>query len=182
MLKSWQFWSVMTAIGILTGLLAFGFTRDPKIVKSPLIGLPAANFTVSELNTGEPLELAGLKGSAVLLNFWASWCAACRDEAPLLEAAHQKWGGDQGNFRVIGIAIQDTVEDARKFAKRFGKTYYLALDKPTGDIAINYGVYGVPESFFIDAEGIIRFKHIGALTKEMIWKQVPALIERSAKP
>ena len=64
MLKSWQFWSVMTAIGILTGLLAFGFTKNPKIVKSPLINLPASNFSVSELNTGEPLELAGLKGSS----------------------------------------------------------------------------------------------------------------------
>ena len=182
MWKSWQFWTVMGAIVVLTGLLAFGFTRNPKIVKSPLINLPAANFSVAELNSGEPLELAGLKGTAVLLNFWASWCAACRDEAHLLEAAHQKWGGDKNKFRVIGIAVQDKAEDAKKFARRFGKTYYLALDNPAGDIGLNYGVYGVPESFFIDGEGIIRHKKIGALTKEVIWEQVPALIERSAKP
>ena len=172
----------MGAIAVLTGLLAFGFTKDPKIVKSPLENLPAPNFSVTELNTGEPLELADLKGTAVLLNFWASWCAACRDEAHLLEAAHQKWGGDKNDFRVIGIAVQDTEEDAKKFARRFGKTYYLALDNPTGDIGLNYGVYGVPETFFIDKEGIIRSKKIGAVTKEVIGERVPALIEGSLRP
>ena len=176
MWKSWQFWGVMLAIAGLTAVLAFGFTRNPKEVQSPLVNRPAPNFTVQEMNTGASLTLSELRGTPVLLNFWASWCAACRDEAVILESAHQRWGKDPSKFRVVGIAIQDTVENARKFAKRFGKTYFLALDNPQGDIALNYGVYGVPESFFIDAQGIIRYKKIGAVTRETVEEQVPALL------
>jgi len=88
MWTSWQFWTVMAGITAMTGLLAFGFTKNPREVPSPLVGRPARAFSVIEMNTGEPLTLADLKGRPFILNFWASWCVACRAEAPLLQAAH----------------------------------------------------------------------------------------------
>ncbi len=176
MLRSWKFWAVMGGIAAMTALFVFGFTTNPKIVPSPLVGRQAPAFSVVDMRTGEPLSLASLKGTPFLLNFWASWCVACRDEAHVLEAAHRRYGQDPQRFRVVGIAIQDKLEAARQFARRFGKTYYLALDTPEGDIGLNYGLYGVPESFFIDGEGVIRYKQIGAVTADVVAEHVPALI------
>ena len=176
MLTYWKFWMVMAAITGFIGLLAFGFTRNPKIVKSPLVGGPAPSFRIAEMNTGEPLSSEALMGTPFLLNFWASWCAACRDEAPYLKAAHEKYEKGRGGFRVIGIAIQDTLEKANAFANRFGKKYYLALDSQQGDISLNWGLYGVPETFFVDGRGIISHKHIGALTWEVTQREVERLL------
>jgi cytochrome c biogenesis protein CcmG, thiol:disulfide interchange protein DsbE len=167
---------VMGAIAGLTLLFRFGLHTDPKLVLSPLVQRPAPGFALTEMNTGEKLSLEQLRGTPFLLNFWASWCVACRDEAHVLEVAHQRWGGDPAKFRVIGIAIQDTPEEARKFAKHFGKTYYLALDDTAGDVSLNYGLYGVPESFFVDARGVIRYKQIGAMTPAVLEAQIPALM------
>lgn len=172
MIGSWKFWSVLAAIAVIVGLFAYGFTVDPKLVQSPLIGKPAPDFTVTRLGGGETLNLAALRGTPVILNFWASWCVACRDEAALLEQAHRRFGLEAGKLRVIGIAIQDTPEAARAFAERFGKTYFLALDNTAGDIALSYGLYGVPETFFIDGEGIIRYKQVGPVTWDGLVAQV----------
>lgn len=174
MLTSWKFWTVMAAIASLVGLLAFGFTRNPKEVQSPLVGRPAPGFAVVELNTGERLSLEMLRGKPFLLNFWASWCAACKQEAPILEAAYERYGPSGRGVRVVGIAIQDTVEDARRFAQKYGKRYFLALDNARGDVSLNWGLYGVPETFFVDARGIITHKHIGPLT----WPDIETQMER----
>ena len=174
MLTSWKFWTVMTMIGGLAGLFAFGFTRNPKVVPSPLVGRSAPGFAVVEMNTGERISLETLRGTPFLLNFWASWCTACKEEAPLLERAYEQYERSGRGVRVIGIAIQDTPEDARRFARRYGKQYFLALDNPRGDISLNWGLYGVPETFFVDARGIIAHKHIGALT----WPDLEAALER----
>lgn len=185
MLGSWKFWTVIGAILSLTALFAFGFTKNPKEVPSPLVGKPAPPFSLTELNTAEPLTLADLKGKPFLLNFWASWCVACRAEAPLLQAAHEHFEKRLGVMRVIGIAIQDTVKDARAFAKEHGKTYYLAMDNDAGDISLAYGLYGVPETFFVDAEGIIRSKRIGQLTEESLRSGIDGIIgeaPRTANP
>jgi cytochrome c biogenesis protein CcmG/thiol:disulfide interchange protein DsbE len=175
MMRSWKFWVVLTAIALIVGLFAYGFTVDPKLVQSPLIGKPAPDFTVTRLGGGGTLRLGELRGTPVILNFWASWCVACRDEAALLERAHKRFGLEEGAVRVIGIAIQDTPEKALAFANQFGKTYFLALDNDAGDISLAYGLYGVPETFFIDDEGIIRHKQIGPVTWDGIVAQVNAL-------
>ncbi len=175
MLNSWKFWTVMAAIIGIVSLLAFGFTKNPKLVKSPLVGNPAPAFKITEMNTGKPLSSAALLGTAYLLNFWASWCAACRDEAPYLKAAHEKYEKAGRNFKVIGIAIQDTLEKANAFARRFGKNYFLAMDNDRGDVSLNWGLYGVPETFFVNARGIITHKHIGALTWEVTRREIEKL-------
>ena len=178
MLTSWKFWTVMAAIGGLAGLFAFGFTKNPKEVLSPLVGRPAPGFAVVEMNTGEPVSLESLRGTPFLLNFWASWCTACKEEAPFLKSAYERYERAGRGVRVIGIAVQDTLPDARRFAQRYGKQYYLALDNARGDVSLNWGLYGVPETFFVDARGIITHKHIGALT----WPVVEAELERLLTP
>ena len=179
MFKIWQFWSVMVVIFAMTAMLAYGFWVDPKLVKSPLIGQPVPSFSVREMNTGERIGSASLKGTPYMLNFWGSWCPACRDEAHLLEAAHQKWGQEPKRFRVIGIAFNDTLDAARAFAKRFGKTYFLALDDAEGTVILNFGLYGAPETFFVDKNGIVRHKKVGALSQQEIEEQVTALLKVS---
>ena len=90
MLRSWKFWTVMAFIAGLTGLFAYGFTQNPREVKSPLVGKPAPGFELTEMNSGALLRSADLKGTPYLINFWASWCTACREEAPYLEAAYER--------------------------------------------------------------------------------------------
>lgn len=175
MLASWKFWA---AIGVLAGLVAlftFGFTKDPKLVPSPLVGKSAPPFQVDRINGPGRISLADLKGTPVILNFWASWCVACRDEAALLQAAYVKYDQGQHKVRVIGIAIQDTPDKALAFARHFGKTYFLGLDNAQGDISLSYGLYGVPETFFINGDGWIHCKQIGPLTGQRIDEEVAKL-------
>lgn len=176
MLRSWKFWTVFAGIAAVVGLLGYGFTLDPRLIKSPLMNKPAPGFAVQRLGGGEPLSLASLKGKPVLLNFWASWCVACRDEAHILQAAHLRYEKAEGKLRVVGIAIQDTEEKAMAFARKFGKTYFLGMDNEAGDISISYGLYGVPETFFIDARGIIQYKHVGAVSTELVEREVGKLM------
>jgi cytochrome c biogenesis protein CcmG/thiol:disulfide interchange protein DsbE len=175
MLRSWKFWLVLAAIGGVAGLFAYGFTVDPKLVRSPLIGKPAPDFAATLL-MGGTISLAELRGTPVILNFWASWCVACREEAHVLEESHLRFEQEAAKLRVIGIAIQDTSAAAQAFAKQYGKTYTLALDADDGRMALDYGVYGVPETFFIGADGIIHDKHVGPLTLAEITAQANSLI------
>lgn len=181
MLQSWKFWLVLVAISGVVGLFVYGFTVDPKLVKSPLIGKAAPGFAITRLGTGESLSLAALRGKPVVLNFWASWCAACRDEAHVLQAAHTIYEQEQQKLRVVGIAIQDTEAKATAFARKFGKTYFLGLDNEAGDISLSYGIYGVPETFFIDAQGVIQYKQVGAVTPEVIQQQIARLLGESGE-
>ena len=171
MLNSFKFWAVWTVILGIIALLAFGFTTDPKKVPSPLIGRPAPNFKVDELNGGKQFSLNEFKGIPIVLNFWASWCAECQTEAFILEDFYQKYGADNKQLVMIGIAIQDSPKKARTFARHFGKTYLLGLDDEAGNIALDYGIYGVPETFFIDPEGNIFHKTIGLVTSELMEKK-----------
>ena len=108
MIRSWKFWGVLSAIGAVVALFAYGFTVDPKLVPSPLVGKPAADFTVQQLNGEGALTLSDLQGTPGLLNFWASWCVACRDEAAILQDAHLLYEVAQTGVRAVGVARQDT--------------------------------------------------------------------------
>lgn len=166
-------WKWVLSVGIAAGLialLAYGFTRSPKDIPSPLVYRPAPDFTLALLDGG-PLSLRELRGKVVVVNFWASWCyPACWNEAPRLEAAWHKYR-DQGVV-VVGLNYQDREAEARAFIQRFGKTFPNGPDKGS-KIAIEYGVYGVPETFFIDHAGRIYAKQIG----EISWETLEAKIE-----
>ena len=168
MWTSWKFWAVWLIILGMIILLAFGFTTDPKKVPSPLIGRPAPNFQFEELNGEQIFSLSEFKGIPIVLNFWASWCAECRTEAVILENFFQKYGANNKQLVMIGIAIQDSSKNAKAFARHFGKTYLLGLDDDAGNIGLDYGIYGVPETFFIDPDGNIFHKTIGIVTKELM--------------
>ena len=168
MWTSFKFWAVLLIVMSLIILLAFGFTTDPKKVPSPLMGRPAPDFQVDELNGEQKFTLSEFKGMPIVLNFWASWCAECRTEAVILENFFQKYGVNNKQLVMIGIAIQDSPKSAKAFARHFGKSYLLGLDDDAGNIALDYGIYGGPETFFIDPGGNIFHKTIGMVTKELM--------------
>ncbi len=155
---------VVAIVGGMIWLLAFGFTRDPRYIESPLVSRQAPPFTLT-LFDGGTLRLEDLRGKAVVVNFWASWCLPCRTEAPALQAAWEKYQ-DRGVV-FVGIAIQDKEENAREFLREFGLTYLNGRDA-TGEIAVDYGVWGIPETFFIDGEGRITYKHVGEIRSPII--------------
>jgi cytochrome c biogenesis protein CcmG/thiol:disulfide interchange protein DsbE len=144
---------------LILGLLAYGFTIEPKYIETPFIGKPAQPFTLT-LFDGSTLRLKDLRGKVVFLNFWASWCPPCRAEARALEAAWRQYRDRDVVF--VGLNIQDKEPDARAFVEEFDITYPTGIDLGSR-IAVDYGVWGLPEAFFIDRDGRITYKHVGAL-------------------
>ena len=172
--RPWLAALLLTALVVgFVALLAFGFTRDAKEIPSPLVGRPAPPFSLQLLDGGE-LRLDDLRGKIVVLNFWASWCyPACWNEAPRLEGAwrrHQKH-----DVMVVGSVYQDTIAAARDFVRQHGKTFANGMDQRSR-AAIAYGVYGVPETFFIDREGRIAHKHIGEISEGVLEAEIQKLL------
>jgi cytochrome c biogenesis protein CcmG/thiol:disulfide interchange protein DsbE len=151
-------------IAPILALLAFGFTRDARYITSPLIAKPAAPFTIT-LFDGRKLTLDELRGKAIFLNFWASWCPPCRAEARELEAAWQKVKDKDMVF--IGVALQDTDQNSLEFLKEFNVSYANGKDE-SGKIGVDYGTWGIPESFFIDPQGRITYKHVGGIRAALV--------------
>jgi len=162
--RAWRWLVPLSAVPVLA-VLAYGFLLDPRSIPSPLVGRPAAPFTLTAFD-GSPVSLEAWRGQVVVVNFWASWCKpACYDEAPVLERAWRTYR-DRG-LVVVGVDMQDTPEAARAFIRQFQLTFPNAPDDG-GKVAVEYGVYGVPETFFVDRTGTIRAKHVGAVTDEVI--------------
>lgn len=169
---SWRRLLIVTGVVIpLIWLLAYGFTRDPRFIRSPLIGRQAPSFTLT-LFDGKTINLDDLRGKVVFLNFWASWCVPCRAEAKSLEAAWKSYKDRDVIF--LGVNIQDKEEDARAFIQEFEITYMNGRDD-AGKIAIDYGVWGIPETFFIDRQGRITYKHVGGLG----WPTITAKLDQA---
>ena len=176
MRQLWRWLIPISAIPVLV-LLAYGFRLNPRDVPSPLVGRPAAAFTLQAFD-GAPVTLEAYRGKVVVVNFWASWCyPACYEEAPVLEQGWRAYR-DRG-LVVVGVDIQDTVEAGQKFIRDFGLTFPNARDV-NGKVSIDYGVYGVPETFFVDRKGRIRGKHVGAVTDEVFHRQVQPLLAEPA--
>ena len=168
----------LSAVPVLL-LLAYGFRLNPRVVASPLVGRPAPGFTLRTLSA-EPVSLQQFRGKVVVLNFWASWCFPCWEEAPVLERGWRNY--HERGVVVLGVNIQDSPEAAQRFIARVGLTFPNVRDLD-GKVPISYGVYGVPETFFIDREGRIRAKHVGAITDEAFRRFVePLLSARSTMP
>ncbi len=176
----------------ILALLAFGTTRDPRIITSPLPGhaAPAFALAVFSYPTDAPspqaaqamrdtVRLDSLKGKVVVLNFWASWCLACRDEHAALSAAATALRGD--DVRFYGVLYQDVPENGREWIARMGGQTYEGLYDPKTRTAIDYGLYGVPETFFIGRDGRVRYKHVGAVTTQVVMDTVRALLADKVK-
>ena len=174
--RVWRWLIPLSAIPVLA-LLAYGFRVNPREIPSPLLGRPATAFALTTFE-GAPLALEAQRGKIVVVNFWASWCyPACYEEAPVLERNWRAYR-DRGVV-VIGVNIQDKVEAAQKFIRDFNLTFPNVRDT-TGKVSVDYGVYGVPETFFIDRRGRIRGKHVGAVTDAVFRTQVDRLLGETA--
>jgi cytochrome c biogenesis protein CcmG, thiol:disulfide interchange protein DsbE len=168
----------LSALPVLA-LLAYGFSVNPRDIPSPLVGRPAPAFALETFD-GASLTLAMHRGKVVVVNFWASWChPACYEEAPVLE---RNWRGyrDRGVV-VLGVDIQDRRPAAEKFIRDFGLTFPNAQDV-SGAVSVDYGVYGVPETFFVDRHGRIRVKHVGAVTDDVFRRAVEPLLAEASRP
>lgn len=152
----------LAIFAVLGLLLAYGLNLDPRKIPSPLIGKPLPTFALTTVaDPARKVSRDDLLGRVYLLNVWASWCVACRQEHPFLnEISRNK------SVPIIGLNYKDKREDALGWLASLGNPYELSLSDPDGRLGINLGVYGVPETFVIDKQGIIRYKQIGPITPE----------------
>lgn len=153
-------------------MLAYGFTRDPRMIPSPLVGKPAPAFKL-KLFDGKTFDMARAHGKVVVVNFFASWCLTCIDEAPRLEEAWNRYK-DRGVV-FVGIDYQDTDAAGKAYVKQYHKTYMTGRDADSS-IALDYGVYGVPETFFVSREGIITHKQIGEIQMNALVQNLDQLL------
>lgn len=188
----WKFALIAAAFAVpAVALLGFGLTRDPGEIESPLPGRMAPKFTLAAFTSGEPtpqhpgaipkvdtVSLAKLKGQVVVLNFYASWCLACREEHHVLQDVASRYVGTDVKFE--GVLYQDMPSAALKWFSDFGWFPYPQLADPQTATAIDYGLYGVPETFFIGRDGKVAYKQVGPVTEEMLVAQIEAL--RNEKP
>ena len=162
---------------VLVGFLAIGLNRDPREVPSPLVGKPAPAFVREQLAQPEKkFSPEDMKGKVWMLNVWSSWCVSCRQEHPLLVEFARAEAAP-----LIGLDYKDQREDALRLLKQFGNPYDLSVVDPDGRVGIDYGVYGVPETYIIDKAGIIRHKHTGPITSEALEKKILPLIHELKK-
>jgi cytochrome c biogenesis protein CcmG, thiol:disulfide interchange protein DsbE len=154
----------LVVVACLLGVLLLNLGRDPHSIRSPLIGRPAPPFALVPVGGGAPLTSESLRGRPVVLNFWATWCAPCLEEHETLQRAAAALGRD---VQFLGVVYEDEEDRVKAFQQRYGATYPSLLD-PEGNAAIAYGVAGVPETYFIDAAGVIRAKYAFPLTPETV--------------
>lgn len=169
---------VVIVVGAIVALLAFGFGKDPSFIPSPLINRSAPAFTLKRLDDGRSLSLARYRGRVVLVNFWASWCAACKAEHPYLLRAWRTYHAK--GMTLIGVLYEDSPQAARSFMRQRGGGWPVVLD-PGQETAINYGVYGIPETFFLDRKGVIRYKSIGPVTPSVLTREISLLLRPPAR-
>jgi cytochrome c biogenesis protein CcmG/thiol:disulfide interchange protein DsbE len=156
-------WLLVPLLAIPLGWVLFmGLGRDPSEVPSPLIGKPVPSFALTTLD-GESFTADDLIGRPAVINFWASWCIpACVDEHPVLMDTAARYPDE---VLLVGILYDDTPQDALDFLVRYGDGGWPQVDDPSGSVALAFGVFFPPETFFVDADGIVRAKHYGPLTK-----------------
>lgn len=160
---------VFVAIGALLGI---GLTLDSDEVPSPLIGKPVPGFELPALaDPDRSVQPADLEGRVWLLNVWASWCAPCLDEHPLLMRAARRDG-----LTVVGLNYKDERKAALQWLDRHGDPYALAAYDPKGRAGLDLGVYGVPETYVIDRAGVIRYKHVGPLSEQELKEEILPLV------
>ena len=177
-LRGWHLALVLTLVALFS-LFYKGLWGDPSAIPTVLVGTPAPVFAGPDVVSSQPISLSQFRGKVVLINFWASWCLECRVEHENLLAIYRQFSGHP-DFVMLGVNYQDKLEDARDYIDVYGAPFLNVRDL-NGTIAIDYGVYGVPETFVLDRQGVIRHKQIGpivgpslTLLKERL---LPALLQ-----
>ncbi len=158
---------------VAVSFLFRGLFLNPHEVPSPLVGKPAPKFVAPILGeAGKTFSIDDMKGKVWLLNVWASWCAACREEHPLLMEMTKT-----GQIDIYGLDYKDTEQEAQAVLIQYGNPYKAVFTDTDGKIGIDYGVYGVPETYVIDQAGVIRYKQIGPINEENLLKKIIPLLK-----
>jgi cytochrome c biogenesis protein CcmG/thiol:disulfide interchange protein DsbE len=172
-MKSLRFIVPLLLFVVLVGFLWHGLSLNPREVPSPLIGKPAPGFELARLDQpAKAVTQKDLRGQVWLLNVWASWCVSCMEEHPLLVQFSQ-----QNVVPIYGLNYKDKREDALAWLAQHGNPYTLSLMDPDGRVGIDYGVYGVPETYIVDKAGVIRYKRIGPVTQDVLAEQILPLVK-----
>jgi cytochrome c biogenesis protein CcmG/thiol:disulfide interchange protein DsbE len=167
------------AVALILGLavtLTLAFRRDPHDIKTGTVGKPAPAFALQAMD-GSTVSLEQYKGKVIVLNFWSSWCIPCKEENPALTDMWERYRGT--DVVLLGIVFQDSADAARAYTARLGNSWPSALDD-SGTVALRYGVFGPPETYFIGADGIIAGRHIGPIDGPTLLKGIETL-RQSAK-
>lgn len=168
---------VIGVFGALVALLAAGLGLNPQEVPSPLIGKQAPPFELPLLQQGEKTFAAKeMLGKVWILNVWASWCEPCLQEHPVITTLAKTLPAP-----VVGLNYKDARENALPWLKRHGDPFFLSVFDSSGRIGIDYGVYGVPETYVIDKKGVIRYKRIGPVTQEIAAQKIVPLVRELAR-
>jgi cytochrome c biogenesis protein CcmG/thiol:disulfide interchange protein DsbE len=172
-MKSLRFILPLAIFAILVGFLWRGLSLDPREVPSPLIDKPAPRFNLARLDdASRTIARDDMLGKVWMLNVWASWCVACREEHPtLVELSRQKL------VPIVGLNYKDTRPEGLGWLSQFGNPYDVSAFDQNGRVGIDFGVYGVPETFVIDKKGVIRMKHIGPLTPQVVQTRLVPLLK-----
>ncbi|MEW6563180.1 MAG: DsbE family thiol:disulfide interchange protein [Pseudomonadota bacterium] len=176
-MKRFAYFGIPLAFLVLAFFLFRGLNLNPREVPSPLIGKPAPAFMLPQLR--DPSQIFSpqmMKGKVWLLNVWASWCVSCKEEHPVLVALSQ-----QNIVPIYGLDYKDKREDAEQWLSKGGDPYVLSISDRDGRVGIDYGVYGVPETYVIDKQGIIRYKQIGPVTPESLREKILPLVAELEK-
>ena len=169
----------LVALVGLIAVFAMSLNRDPSIIPSVLINKPAPEFTLAAVpDIGVPgFDTAALKGDVTVVNVFASWCIPCRDEHPVLSALKAETG-----VRLFGINQKDAAANAKSFLDQLGNPYDAIGADSSGRVSIDWGVYGVPETFIVDKQGVVLFKHVGPLSSDAVEREIkPAILKASAE-
>jgi cytochrome c biogenesis protein CcmG/thiol:disulfide interchange protein DsbE len=185
---NWKRAAIATAAAVpVLALFAFGFTRNPSEIPSPLPGRPAPAFALPVFAAGEPplarevgdtIRLGDLRGKVVVVNFWASWCLACRDEHVALSETARQYADKPAQF--IGVLYHDRPVSGLRWIESMGGQSYPSVTDDRSRMAIDYGLYGVPETFIVDPGGRIAYKHIGPITASVLRFWIDSLAPRPA--
>jgi cytochrome c biogenesis protein CcmG/thiol:disulfide interchange protein DsbE len=172
-MKSLRFIVPLLVFVVLVGFLWHGLSFNPREVPSPLIGKPAPGFELARLDQpAKAISEKDLRGQVWLLNVWASWCVSCMEEHPLLVEFSR-----QNVVPIYGLNYKDKRNDALAWLAQHGNPYTLSLSDPDGKVGIDYGVYGVPETYVIDKAGLIRYKRIGPVTEDVLAEKILPLVK-----
>ena len=163
----------LVLFGILVFFLGRGLKLDPRELPSPLIDKPAPAFALTRLDdAARTVRRDDMLGRVWLLNVWASWCVACREEHPHLLAFSKT-----KSVPLVGLNYKDTRPDGLAWLQQFGDPYDMSIFDQNGRVGIDFGVYGVPETFVIDKRGVVRFKHVGPLTPELLRNKLEPILK-----